>query len=119
MFEMATDARLEAPTSTLPTWTVATGATTTTTRTITLRTSLVDGQRATFELLAVQTVDRRLCLGVAHLDEAESFRISGKLVFDDRRRSYSTELFEERPKVSLRNPIGQISHVNIHKKLLN
>src|SRR5262249_2205895 len=77
-----------------------------------LRPRLIDDERATVELRAVQSVDRLLgFLPRVHLDEAETPRLAGKLVRDHPRRLYAAVLGEDLFESPFRHGIGQAAHV--------
>ncbi len=64
-------------------------------------------------LFAVDAADRRLCFGIArHLDEAEPFAASGKLVRDDSGGLYGAVLREDFLQLGIGGCVGQAPDID-------
>src|SRR5689334_21865313 len=74
--------------------------------------SLVDAQRATAELLAIEILDGARCVGARHLDEAETARAAGVAIGDDAHRLDGAMLCEQLTDLGVGSRKRQVAHVN-------
>jgi len=79
---------------------------------------LVDRDVAAFHIGTVEALDRRIGLRVVvHLDEAEAFRLSGKLVCNQVDLGNVTKTFKGLAQVRVGNGVWQVAYVNVHSCL--
>jgi hypothetical protein len=84
------------------------------------RTRFVNGERTTFEILAVKGRDRCLGLGVGrHFDKSETSGPSGEFVFDDRYRRDLSVGLKKLPNVALAGVERQITNIDVHVRHLS
>src|SRR5690349_13883455 len=74
--------------------------------------SLVDAQRATAELLAIEILDGARCVGARHLDEAEAARAAGVAIGDDAHRLDGAMLCEQLTELGVGSGKRQVAHVD-------
>jgi hypothetical protein len=89
-------------------------ATATAARTLFLRTSLVDGQRAAIMLLAIESGNRSLCFRIAtHLNEAESLAATGFTIRNHLGRLNRAMLAEELFQIRAAGVIAQVPDIQL------
>jgi hypothetical protein len=88
--------------------------------TLNARTSLVDVNGSTFEVLAVHTRDGRCGLFFrGHLDKAEASRFTAELVRYDIGACDLAECLKSLTYIVAGNVRGQIAYINVHYNLLS
>ena len=81
--------------------------------------SLVYVQRTPFQVFLIHAVDRRLCFGLGrHFNETEATWFAAELVLENGDFADLPESTEGCPQLLFGNVARQISHKDIHMKLL-
>jgi hypothetical protein len=84
------------------------------------RSGFIDFERASFDFFAVQGIDRSSAfILVRHLNEAETTRLAGELIFDHSYRRNLTISSERSAEFFFTGGERQVTNVDIHHSLLN
>jgi hypothetical protein len=110
---------LSAATTARSTETAAAATRTTTRASFFTGASFVNLQGTAFQLFAIQAIDSSVTLCfVRHLNEAETARLAGELVFNYSHRRNLAEGGESSAKVFFARAERQVTNVDIHQTLL-